>query len=61
MMYGSMMGGFGFVFMVIYLAIVIYFFYLLTSITKSVKRIADKLDRMPVTSFNSEEEKSKIE
>lgn len=60
MMYGGMMG-FGFLFMVIYLAVVIYFFYLLTSITKSVRRIANRLDKMSVTTVSSEPEKTKPE
>lgn len=60
MMYGGMMG-FGFLFMVIYLAVVIYFFYLLTSITKSVRRIANRLDKMSVTTVSSEPEKIKPE
>jgi len=47
MMYGGMMSGFGIVFGLIYLGLVVYFFYLLTSMAKSLTRIANNLDRQP--------------
>jgi uncharacterized membrane protein len=43
--YGGMMGGFGFIFVLVYLGVVIYFFYLLTGISKSLRRIADSLEK----------------
>lgn len=46
--YGMMGGFFPAIFMIIYLAVVAYFFYLLTSITKSLKRIADRVENYPV-------------
>lgn len=55
MMYDGMMSGYGLVFMVIYLGAVVYFFYLLASIAKSLGRIADRLDR--VASLDGEREK----
>lgn len=45
MMYDSGMGGFGFIFALIYLVGVVYFFYLLTNISKSLEKIADKFDK----------------
>lgn len=52
MMYDGMMSGYGIVFMLAYLGAVVYFFYLLSSIAKSLGRIADRLDR--VASLGSE-------
>lgn len=52
MMYDGMMSGYGIVFMLVYLGAVVYFFYLLSSIAKSLGRIADRLDR--VASLGSE-------
>lgn len=43
--YGGTMGGFGFVFVLVYLALVAYFFYLLTNIAKSLRQIADSLNK----------------
>lgn len=43
--YGGMMGGFGFVFVLVYLGLVVYFFYLLTGIAKSLRRIADSFEK----------------
>lgn len=45
--YGMMGGFFPAIFITIYLVVVIYFFYLLTSITKSLKRIADRVENDP--------------
>ena len=45
MMYDSGMGGFGFIFALIYLVGVVYFFYLLTNISKSLEKIAVKFDK----------------
>lgn len=57
MMYDGMMGGFGFVFIFVYLGVVVYFFYLLTSIAKSVRQIADKVDKL----LPSDSEREKTE
>lgn len=51
-----MMSGFGLAFVLIYLAAVVYFFYLLTGIAKSLRRIADRLDELP--SLGGEREKN---
>lgn len=48
MMGYGMMGGFSIIFMIIYLSIIGYFFYLLTSMNTSLKRIADRVDNYPV-------------
>jgi hypothetical protein len=45
MMYNGMMGGFGILVMGLYVAGIIYFFYLLTSIAKSLAKIANKIDK----------------
>lgn len=42
--YGGMTGGFGFIFVLVYFGLVLYFFYLLTGILKSLRRIADSLE-----------------
>ncbi|SDE12785.1 hypothetical protein [Sporomusa acidovorans] len=47
MMYDGMMGGYGLIFMLVYLGLLVYFFYLLSSMAKSLGRIADRLDRLP--------------
>lgn len=49
MMGYGMMGGYGFglIFMLLYLAAVVYFFVLLTQIARSLKRIAASLERNP--------------
>lgn len=39
-----MMGGFGIVFGLVYLGAVVYFFFLLSSMAKSLKRIADRME-----------------
>lgn len=56
MYYNGMMSGFGLAFVLIYLAAVVYFFYLLTGIAKSLRRIADRLDELP--SLGGEREKN---
>jgi len=43
--YGGMMGWGGFVFVLVYLGLVVYFFYLLTGMAKSLRRIADNLEK----------------
>lgn len=48
MMGYGMMGFFPIIFMIIYLVAVAYFFYLLASISKSITRIADRLDKCTV-------------
>lgn len=45
MMYNGMMGGFGFVFSIIYIVGFVYFFYLMSSIAKSLTKIANKTDK----------------
>ena len=45
MMYNGVMGGFGILWMGFYVAGVLYFFYLLTSIAKSLAKIANKMDK----------------
>lgn len=44
MMY-EMMGGMGFLFMLLYFGAVVYFFFLMSKMTKSLERIADRLDQ----------------
>ncbi len=53
-MYGGMMSGFGPIMMLIHLGLVIYFFYLLTVMAKSLSRIADKVDKLPLLSNEGE-------
>lgn len=48
------MSGFGPIMMLIHLGLVIYFFYLLTVMAKSLSRIADKVDKLPLLSNEGE-------
>jgi len=45
MMYNGMMGGVGLLFLGIYVVGIVYFFYLLSSIAKSLAKIANKMDK----------------
>lgn len=45
MMYNGMMGGVGILFLGIYVVGIVYFFYLLSSIAKSLAKIANKMDK----------------
>lgn len=45
MMYNGMMGGYGILFMGIYVAGIVYFFYLLSGIAKSLAEISRKMDK----------------
>ena len=46
MMYNGMLGGYGVLFMGIYLAGIVYFFYLLSGIAKSLTEISRKMDKI---------------
>lgn len=52
MMYDGMMGGFGFLFMLVYFGAVAYFFFLMSSMAKSLGRIANKIDRLSSNDAN---------
>lgn len=45
MMYNGMMSGVGFFFMGLHVVVIIYFFYLLASMSKSLAKIASKMDK----------------
>ncbi len=56
MMYGGGYMGFGFLYALIYLGAMVYFFYLLTCIAKSLRRIANSLEKRRDQSSPTEEQ-----
>ncbi|WP_156784630.1 hypothetical protein [Thermosinus carboxydivorans] len=55
MMWGYGFGMFGMIFLLVYLVVVVYFFYLLSTIARSLQRIADRLERLPLPGETTEQ------